>query len=74
MSSIELATALGHHPGKSAQNGPNHEQHEDNARGKTKADSVNASAASDTGRLLTALASHNRRRVRQKRTQQRSEE
>ena len=74
MSSIELAAAPGHHPSKTAQNGPDHEQHEDNTRGITEADSVNASAAGDTGRLFTALTSHNRRRVRQKRTQQQSEE
>lgn len=74
MSGIELAAAPGHHPSKTAQNGPNHDQHEDNTRGKTEADSVNSSAAGDTGWLFTTFASHDRWCVRQDRTDQRSEE
>ena len=74
MSFIKLTATPGHHPSENAQNGPNHKQHEDNARGKTKADSVYSSVARNTGRLFAALTSHNRRRVRQNRTDQRSEE
>ena len=74
MSFIELAATPGHHPGETAQNGPNHKQHEDNARGITKADSVYSSVARNTRRLFAALTSHDRRRVRQDRTQHRSEQ
>ena len=74
MSLIELAAAPGHHPSETAQNGPDHKQHEDNASGKTKADSVYSSVARNTGRLFAALTSHDRRRVRQDRTYQRSEQ
>lgn len=74
MSFIELATTPGHHPSEPAQNGPDHKQHEDNAGGKTKADSVYSSVARNTGRLFAALTSHDRRRVRQDRTQHRSEQ
>ena len=68
MSFIELAATPGHHPCETAENGPNHEQHENNARGKTEADSVYSSVARNTGRLFAALTSHDRRRVRQDRT------
>jgi hypothetical protein len=74
MSFIELAATPGHHPSETGQNGPNHKQHEDDARRKTETNSINTSAAGDTGRLFAALTSHNRRRVRQNRADQRSEE
>lgn len=74
MSFIELAATPGHHPSETAQNGPDHKQHEDNAGGKTKTDSVYSSVARNTGRLFAALTSHDRRRVRQDRTQHRSEQ
>ena len=68
MSSIKLAAAPGHHQGETGQNGPHHDQHEDDASRKTEADPVDASVAGDTGRLFAALTGHNRRRVRQDRT------
>ena len=70
MSFIELAATPRHHPSETGQNGPNHKQHEDDARGKTETNSINTSAAGDTRRLFAALTSHNRRRVRQYRTDQ----
>ena len=74
MSFIELAATPGHHPSETAQNRPDHNQHKDDASRKTETDSINASAAGDAGRLLAAFTGHNRRRVRQNRTDQRSEE
>ena len=74
MSLIELAAAPGHHPGETAQNRSDHNEHKDNTRRKTETDSINTSVAGDTGRLFTALTSHDRRRVRQNRADQRSEE
>ena len=74
MSFIELAATPGHHPGETTQNGPHHNQHEDDASRITETGSINASVARNTGRLFAALTSHDRRRVRQDRTQHRSEQ
>ena len=74
MSFIELAATPGHHPSETGQNGPDHNQHEDHASRKTETDPVDPSAAGNTRRLFAALTSHNGRRVRQNRTDQRSEE
>ena len=74
MSSLQLATTPGHHQGETGQNRTNHDQHEDDTSRKTETDPVDTSAAGDTRRLFAALTSHNGRRVRQNRTDQRSEE
>jgi hypothetical protein len=74
MSSIKLATAPSHHQCETGQNGKNHDQHEDHADRIAETDPVDPSAAVDTRRLFTALTSHNGRRIRQNRSDQRSEE
>ena len=73
MSLIQLPTTPRHHPSQAAQNRSDHDQHENNTRGKTEADPVNASVARHTRRFFTAFTSHYRRCVRQHRTNQRSE-
>jgi len=74
MSGLQLATASGHHQGETGQNGTNHHQHKNNTGRITETDPVDTSATGDTRRLFATLTSHNCRRVRQNRTDQRSEE
>jgi len=74
MNSLQLATVAGSHPEEATQNTKDHDQHENNASGKTEADPVNASVTGHAGRFFTTFTSHNRRRVRQDRTDHRSEE
>lgn len=74
MGLIQLPATPRHHPSETAQNRSNHDQHENNTRGKTETDPINASVAGHTGRFFTAFTSHYRRCVRQDRTNQRSED
>jgi hypothetical protein len=74
MSGIQFATTTRNHPRKTSQNRSDHDQHEDNAGRKAQTDPVDASIPGNARRLLTALTSHYRWRVRQNRTDQRSEE
>jgi len=74
MSLIQLPTTPRHHPSQTAQNRSDHDQHENNTRGKTEADPVNASVTGHARRFFTTFTSSDRRRVRQNRTDQRSEE
>jgi hypothetical protein len=74
MKSLQLATAPGSHPEEATQNTKDHDQHENNTSGKTEADPVHASITGNAGRFFTTFTSHDRRRVRQNRTDQGSEE
>src|SRR5258708_15865097 len=74
MSSYRWATAAGSHREEAAKNTKHHDQQENNTSEKTEADPIHASITGNAGRFFTTFTSHDRRRVRQNRTDQGSEE